>query len=242
MLARFRIVVARAIALLVAIETLAGLLPQASGGMQRGVRLVVSRVRRITMRVRAMHVHAYIDAGHVEHREDAHRHAELLEHRVHAARRFAFERQPQRLARVPLHHPVADEAVTHSGEHGRLAQRLGELHRRADRLGGTLPCRAPLRAAASRWRARRSAGRSRPPARLLDAAISSTSSVEVLVASSAPSFATRSTSPMILLLEIHALEHGLDDHVAAGEIGVVDGSFDEARGGAPSRPRRCGRA
>ena len=66
-----------------------------------------------------------------------------------------------------------------------------------------------------------SAGRS------VDAAISSTSSVDVLDASSAPGFATFVELREHLLLEAHVFEHGLDDHVAAGEIFVTQRRRDE---------------
>ena len=218
---RFRIVMARAIALLVAIEPLAGLLPQPPGGVQRRVRLVVSRVRRITMRVRAMHVDAHVDARHVEHGENAHRHAELFEHRVHAARRRAFERQQQRLARVPFHHAIADEAVADSGEHRRLAN---------------APWRAPWRCGSPsserllaahhfeqrhhvRWREEVQADDVlRPLHRCRDFIDIQRRGVG---GEQGAGFGDRIEFAKHPLLEIHALEHGLDDDVAGGEIAVV---------------------
>ena len=53
-------------------------------------------------------------------------------------------------------------------------------------------------------------------------AISAISSVEVLVASTAPGFATRSSVAKILRFSVHALEHGFDDHVCIAQILVVE--------------------
>src|SRR5678815_1116352 len=76
-----------------------------SGKMQRSW-ISLSVCRRCSM-----HVDAHVDAGHVEHREDAHGHAELLEYGVDASRRLALEREPQRLARITFHHAITDEPV-----------------------------------------------------------------------------------------------------------------------------------
>src|SRR5690606_13290866 len=101
---RLRIVVARAVAGLVAIVALARLLPEAPRLVEREVGLIIRRVRRILVGVRLVHVHADVDARHVEDREDAHRHAEILEHGIDLPRRRAFEHHALGLARVAFHH------------------------------------------------------------------------------------------------------------------------------------------
>ena len=109
--------------------------------------------------VRLVHVDADVDARHVEHGEDAHRHAPLLQRRIDLPRRRAFQHHALRLARIAFHHAIADEAVADLREHRRLAQRLGEIHDRADPSRRGLRRCARLRAAASRSPARRSACR-----------------------------------------------------------------------------------
>ncbi len=128
----------RPVARHVPIIPLAVLLAEAPGRMQRDVRLIIGRIGRIFVGVRAMHVDADVDARHVEDREDAHRHAPGLEHAVDSPRRGALEHHALGLARVAFHHAIADEAVTDAREHGRLLQRFGEIQRGADHRRGGL--------------------------------------------------------------------------------------------------------
>ncbi len=132
---RLRVVVPRAVTRLVAVVAVAGLLPEAPG-------LVAARRRPDSRSDRADNGSAFARCtltptsmpAMSKTREDAHRHPPVLEHRVDAPRRRALEHDALRLARVAFHHPVADESVADAREHGRLAQRLRELHRRQDRL------------------------------------------------------------------------------------------------------------
>ena len=60
------------------------------------------------------------------------------------------------------------------------------------------------------------------------AAISSTSSVEVLVAMMAPGLQISSSLPKISFFSVHILEHRLDHHVGVRQIVHVGGAGDEA--------------
>ena len=132
---RLGVVVALAVASLVAVVTLAVLLAQATRLDQGEIGLVIVRIRRKAFGIRLVHVHADVDTGHVEHGEDAHRHAPLFERGIDLAWRGALQHHALGLARIAFHHAVADEAVTHSCQHRRLAQGLGQVHDSADGFG-----------------------------------------------------------------------------------------------------------
>ena len=76
-----------------------------------------------------------VEAGHVVHGEDAHRHAEVGERAIDLLRRRAFLDQELRLVHVGEHHAVADEARAVADHHADLAEPLGQRQRRGHGLG-----------------------------------------------------------------------------------------------------------
>ena len=118
--------------LIVAIPARAGLLPVAAHlkelfEHQRRAQPGFSRCLR-SWRTR----HCDIDAAHVVHGENPHRHAEIGERAVHLLGRGAFFHQELRLAHVGEHHAIADEAPAVAHHHAHLAQLLRERQRRGD--------------------------------------------------------------------------------------------------------------
>ncbi len=132
---RFGIRRALAVGAVVAVVAAAGLLaePAALGKQRR--RAVEARVLR--QQVRAFHARqvADVDAGHVEHGEDAHGHAEVLQRAVDLLRRGALHHAALGLAAVGVHHAVADEAVADLGDDADLLDRLGDVERRHQHVG-----------------------------------------------------------------------------------------------------------
>jgi hypothetical protein len=122
-------------------------------------------------------------------------------------------------AAVVLDHAVADEAVAHAGDHRHLPDLLGQLHGGGQHvLGGG--------GAAHHFQQLHDVGRAeevqadhvlRP---LREAAILSTSSVEVLVARIAPGLATASSFLNTCSFDAHLLEHRLDDEVGVLQVVV----------------------
>src|SRR5688572_26997243 len=123
-----RIVDAHAAARIVTVVALAVLLAQPARLVQREVGLVVSRIWRVPLCVRDVHVDADIDTGHVEHAENAHRHAPAFERAIDRARGRAFEHHALGLPRITFHHAIADEAIADLREHWRLAQGFRQIH------------------------------------------------------------------------------------------------------------------
>ncbi len=100
--------------------------------MQGEVRLIVRRIGRIPLGIGTVHVDADVDAGHIEDRENAHRHSPCLERTVDLPRSRSFQCHSFRLPGVAFHHPVSDEPVTYPRQHGRLAQHLCQVERGSD--------------------------------------------------------------------------------------------------------------
>ena len=132
---------------------------------------------------------------------------------VDTPRRLAFEHHALRLARVALHHAVADEAVADARQHRRLAQRTASSI--AVRMAcAELACRRTTSSSGITLAGEKKCRPITSCGRVTDAAISSMSSVEVLVASIAPGLATASSLANTSFLRSMLFEHGLDDHVA----------------------------
>jgi hypothetical protein len=78
-LERLGIIESSAITGFISIVPGATLLTEAACFEQSEVRLIVSGIGRVLLWVRAVHFHADVDASHIEHGEDAHRHTPLFE-------------------------------------------------------------------------------------------------------------------------------------------------------------------
>ena len=161
------------------------------------------------------HAPGDVEPAHVVHGEDAHRHAPVGERLVHLRRRGAVLGEELRLVHVGEHHPVADEPGAVADDHADFAEALGQRLGGGDRLGrggraahdldqphhvgraeevGADDRLRPLRHAGQRVDVER--GRVGGEQRA-----GTGHGVELR---------------QHLLLERHALEHGLDDDVGAG--------------------------
>ena len=223
---RLRVLVPGPVTRLIAVIALAVLLPETSGRVQREVGLIVGRIGRITTGVRAVHVHADVDARHVEDAENAHRHAPALEHGVDAPRRRAFEHHALGLAGVPFHHPVADESVADAREHGRLAQRPRQFHRRRDRRG-----RGPRRAHDFEQRHHVRRREEVQPDHVFRPRDRGRDLLDIegrgVCREHGARLRRRIEPREDVLLEVHPLEDRLDDHIGVGEIGVIERPADQ---------------
>ena len=227
---------------MVLVVALAVLLAKSSGRVQREVRLIVGRVRRIALGVRAMHVDAHIDSRHVEHREDAHRHAPGLERAVDLARCRALQHHALRLARVALHHAIADEAVADAAP---APASCASVFARSSAVRMTAGAVSPVRTTSSSGMTLAGEKKCNPTTssgRRVAAAIAAMSRVEVLVASTAPGFVTCVEGLKDLLLEIEAFVHRLDHHVGCRRGRRIQGCRESAPCAGPFPPRSAGRA
>ena len=152
-----------------------------------------------------------------------------------------FEHHALGLARIAFHHAVADEAVADARQHRRLAQRPRELHGGRDRRGEVCRVRTTSSsgitfAGEKKCRPITSAGRA------VADAISSMSSVEVLVASTAPRLRDPIELRKTLFFRSMLLDGRLDDHVGIGKLAVVDRAVDQRHALAPCLAADAGRA
>ena len=224
---RFRIVVALPVALLVFVEALAGLLAVAAVFAERDFRLIIGRVDRVLVGIGLVHVDADVDAGHVVDGEQAHGHAPLFHGRVDLARRRAFHHHALGLAAVGLHHAVADKTVADFYQHRRLLERLGEFDRRADRL------RARLRRADDLEQRHDIGRREEVQADHVLRTLGGRADLFHVERRGVGRQHAAGLGHLVelgedLLLQLHVLEHGFDDHVGFGEIGVIGRALDEA--------------
>src|SRR5215468_1446857 len=122
---------------LVAVETLAALLPQPAAGHDA---LEDRRPALIRRQLAALaNEEAHIVAGQIAHGERPHGKAECLHHPVDLFGRGALLQQELRLTAVEHEHAVADEAIAVAGEHRNLAERPAERHHGGDRLCRAMP-------------------------------------------------------------------------------------------------------
>ena len=134
---------------------------------------------------------------------------------VDLLRQRAFEQQPLGLDRAARQHPVADKAVADADGDRHLAEPAASATAVASASGAVA---APRTISSSRMTL---AGLKKcmpttSCGRAVAAAISSTSRVEVLVASIAPGFADPVEIGEDPLLEVHLLEHRLDHDIRRG--------------------------
>ena len=80
----------------------------------------------------------HVEARHVVHGEDAHRHAEVGQHPVHLLRRRPFLDQELRLVHVGQHHPVADEAGAVADDDARPCRAASPAPARRRRVAGAV--------------------------------------------------------------------------------------------------------
>ena len=175
---------------------------------------------------------ADVEAGEVAHRQRAHGHAPGLQRAVDLLRHGALQRHGLHLPAIGRQHAVADEAVAHAGLHADLADLLAiaievAITSLAVFSARTISSSRMMLAGEKKCSPTTSCGR------LVAAAISSTSSVEVLVAMMAPDLAILSSFCEHLLLQRHVLEHRLDDEVGLAEVLQLQrrGELGEAVGG-----------
>ena len=162
-------------------------------------------------------VPADVDAGEVGHLERPHRHAELDMDLVDLLGRRAFEQQLGRLDLARHQHAVADEAVADAGDDRDLLDLLGELHRGDQHVGRGLRAAHHLeqlhhvgrREEVQAEHVLRPRGRGRD---LVDVEIGGVGGEDRARLGDLVELAEN------LLLDLHILEHGLDDQVAIGEV------------------------
>ena len=126
----------RAVALLVAVPAGAGLLAEAAALAELVEDFRDAHVAWQSRRLSLADAPAHVVAGHVAHREQAHRQAEFDQDLVDLLRQGAFLDQEVGLLEIAGEHAVADEAVAYADQHRHLAQRAAELHGRRDHVLG----------------------------------------------------------------------------------------------------------
>ena len=170
---------------------------------------------------------ADVEPRQVAHGIRAHRHAEVVDHRVDLLGERSLFQQEVGLPAIGVEHPVADEAVADADQHADLPDRLRQLHDGRDGLRRGLRAAHVLHQLHHVRRAEevgaddlvRPAGGARD---LVDVECRGVAGQDCLLLAHGVQLAEH------LLLEPHLLEHRLDDDVNLGQVAVVDGGGNQA--------------
>jgi hypothetical protein len=163
---------------------------------------------------------ADVDAGEVQHAARAHSHPEVLHGGIDLRRCGAFQHQEFGLAHVNLGHAVTDKAVTDTRDDRHLADRAGHVHGRGEHLRPGLRAAHHLQQLHHIRRAEEvhadhiswPAGRLREEVDVQRGGVGGDNGTRL---------AQRAEPRADLLLQVHVLEHRLDDEVATGECLVL---------------------
>ncbi len=217
----FRIVLA--LAAFIDVHAAPALLAVAAEGVQLVGQAVVAGVAGQACAQRGADQVADVDADQVVHAQHAHGQTEVCEYAVDLCRGGAFQQQAMGFAGVGLEHAVADEAVTHPGNHRQLADLLAQLQ-----CGGQHVQRGFL--AAHHFEQAHDVGRAEEVQ--ADHVLRTTGAGGNLVDVEGRSVAGEDGAGLAhlvegsehLALDLHALEYCLDHQVGIGQVGVVEGA------------------
>ncbi|KAG1648184.1 hypothetical protein GQR58_030034 [Nymphon striatum] len=163
---------------------------------------------------------ANVEASKVAHRERAHRQAEVVDDIVHLGRCCAFHQHAVALGAAHEQHAVANEPVAHANQRGGLADALAGGHRRRNDLLGRGVAAHDLHQFHHVG-----GGEEVHADDTLGARGCRGDLVDVQRRGVAGQHGAGLTDGVQLgedgLLQIHVLEHGLDNHVAVGEVVLV---------------------
>ena len=155
-------------------------------------------------------VPADVVAREIRHAERAHREAELLDGLVDLLRRGALFQQQQCLLRILVDHAIADEAIADAGHHRGLADASRERHAPWPARRDCVFFARTTSSSFMMFAGLKKCMPSTSPGRFVNAAMRSTSSVEVLVARIAPRFSDLVELAEHRLLDGEIFEHRLD--------------------------------